>query len=113
MAKPTPGIRHRGASVEAWVWSARDERKIRKTFAGTGALAAAKAWRSDAIGEVRRGALRPPTQRTLRQAGEELIAGMKDGSIRKRDGERYKPSVIRGYATALETASVPISAPAG
>ncbi len=101
MAKPT-GIRQRGASVEAWVWSAREEKKIRRTFSGTGALAAAKAWRSDAIGEVRRGGLKAPTQRTLRQAGEELIAGMKDGSIRKRDGERYKPSVIRGYATALE-----------
>jgi integrase len=107
MAKPTPGIRRRGASVEAWVWSARDERKIRKTFTGPGALAAAKAWRSDAIGEVRRGGLKAPTQRTLRQDGEELIAGIKDGSIRKRDGERYKPSVIRGYATALENRVYP------
>jgi hypothetical protein len=40
--KPT-GIRQRGDSVEAWVWSARDQKKLRKTFTGRGALAAAKA----------------------------------------------------------------------
>src|SRR5437868_7035237 len=40
-------------SYEAWIWSPRDRRKIRKTFAGKGALSAAKGWRHDAGSAVR------------------------------------------------------------
>src|SRR5438046_926326 len=102
MAKTT-GLRQRGEhSWEAWVWSPREKRKIRRTFSGPGAFTAAKNWRADAQGAVRKGTLRPATRQTLRAAGDELIAGMRDGSIRKRDGERFKPSVIRGYTAALE-----------
>jgi integrase len=103
MAKPT-GICQRGKSYEAWVWSSRDHKKLRKTFP---TLAAAKSWRADATSAVGKGTLKAPASKTLRQAGEELIAGMKDGSLRKRDGERYKPSVIRGYQAALENRVYP------
>jgi integrase len=103
MAKPT-GIRQRGKSWEAWVYDRRDGKKIRKTFP---TLAAAKGWRADATSAVRKGTLKAPTSKTLREAGEELIAGMKDGSVYKRDGERYKPSVIRGYQAALERCVYP------
>ena len=117
------GLRQRGDSWEAWAFDRRglsDQRecasrgggactceptrgvKIRKTFTGPGAHAAAKAWRVDAVGAVKKGTLKPATRLTLRAAGEALIAGMKDGSIRKRDGQRYKPSVIRGYEALLE-----------
>jgi hypothetical protein len=42
-------------TYRAEVWSPRDEKKIRKTFSS---LAEAKACRADAVGELRRGALR-------------------------------------------------------
>jgi integrase len=98
------GIRQRGDSWEPWVWSPREKKKIRRTFPSQ---AAARGWRHDAAGAVRKGTLKAPTRQTLRQAGEELIAGMKKGSIRKRDGERFKPSVIRGYQAALENRVYP------
>ena len=61
-----------------------------------------RSWRHDAAGAVRKEHDEAATRQTLQEAGEALIAGMKDGSIRKRDGERFKPSVIRGYQAALE-----------
>jgi integrase len=45
--------------------------------------------------------MRAPTPETIRQAGEALIAGMRDGSIRKRGGKLYKPSTIRSYEASL------------
>jgi integrase len=114
--KSTPGIRARhsrecashkdGAcncqtSFEAWVWSKRDKRKIRKTFAGKGARDAAKAWRADAQSALNRNRLRAPVPITVRQAADDLLAGMRDGSIPTRSLGRYKPSAIRSYERAL------------
>jgi integrase len=93
MAKTT-GIRQRGASWEAWVWDKRTGRKIRRTFA---TQAAAKAWRHDASTAVRKRTLRAPTQTTLAEAWAAWLAGARDGSVRTRSGDVYKPSVIRGY----------------
>jgi integrase len=45
--------------------------------------------------------MRAPSPETLRVAGDALVAGMKDGSVRKRGGEPYKPSVIRSYENVL------------
>src|SRR6266545_5665875 len=95
------GLRKRGDSWEAWVWSQRDGKKIRKTFSGKGALSAAKNWRADAFKPVREGTLRPPSRQTLRQAVDEFLDGAEKGSIRKRNGEQYKPAVIRNYRSAL------------
>jgi integrase len=81
-------------SYQANVWSKRDGRRIRKTFPN---LSEAKTWRADAQKGLRDGKLRAPTPDTLRQAGETLIAGMQDGSIRDRSGKVYKPSTIRSY----------------
>jgi hypothetical protein len=52
-------------SYEAWIWSPRDRRKIRKTFSGKGALSAAKGWRQDAGSAVRKGTMQAPTRLTL------------------------------------------------
>jgi integrase len=104
MPRQPTGIRQRGSSYEAFVYDRRSKQKIRKTFP---TLAAARGWRHDAAGAVRRGTLKAPTQTTLEQAGEALLAGMQDGSVYKRDGERYKPSVIRGYRAALENRVYP------
>lgn len=85
-------------SYQAHVWSKRDGKRIRKTFP---TLAAARSWRTDAKKALQDGKMRAPTPMTLRQAGELVVAGMKDGSVRKRSGEQYKPSVIRGYEDDL------------
>lgn len=117
----TPGIRERHAracgapetkcsckpSVEAWVWSRRDGRKLRRTFTGPGAKAAAKAWRQDAAGEIRRGTLRAPVAITLREAADAFLAGAREGSIRTRSGGVYKPSAIRGYEASLRLRVLP------
>jgi integrase len=86
------------------VFSARDGKKIRRTFP---TLSAARAWRVDALAGVRRGSMRAPRSTTLREAGERLIAGMRDGSVRTRSGDTYKPSAIRGYADALRLHVLP------
>src|SRR4051794_33687150 len=111
MARRTPGIVERHArtcptrgggtcakpcapSFEAWVWSPRDAKKIRRSFP---TIAAAKSWRSDASSAVRRGTMQAPSRQTVREAGEEWIAKAQAGEARTRGGERYKPAVLRGY----------------
>jgi integrase len=64
-------------------------------------LAEAKSWRADAVGSARRGELRASTRLTLREAWEAWLAGARDGTIRTRSGDRYKPSPIRSYETAM------------
>ncbi len=114
MARPT-GIRtrharscpaHDGASpcackpsYEASVWSNRDGRKVRKTFPR---LAAAKGWPADAQVGLRKRTFRAPTSTTLPEAADAWLAGARDGSIRPRSGDIYKPSAIRGYETSLK-----------
>ena len=110
-------IRHRGScparnggncrctpAYEAWVFSQRDERKIRKTFR---TLAEAKNWRHDAIVHLRKGTLRAPTSTTLREAAEGWLDGAHAGSIRNRKGELYKPSALRSYEQALTARLLP------
>jgi integrase len=89
---------------EAFVYSKRDGKKIRKTFP---TQAAAKAWRNDASTAVRKKTLRVPTSTTLRQAAEEWLQGAREGLIRNRSGDPYKPSAIRGYDQALRLRVLP------
>jgi len=86
------------------VFSARDDRKIRKTFPTVGE---AKAWRSDATGAVRRGALKAASPVTLREAAEAWIAGAEEGIVRTRSGDPYKPSALTGYKRALQLRVLP------
>ena len=83
---------------EAWAWSRRDEKKLRRTFP---TLAAARAWRADAEVALRRRTLRAPQPTTVREAGEAWLAGAKEGTIRTRSGHRYKPSALLRYEMAL------------
>jgi integrase len=91
-------------TYQASVWSAVEQKRIRKTFA---TLAEARAWRSEAQTAIRRGTLRAPSQLTLSEAAEAWLAGARAGSIRNRSGDRYKPSVIRGYETSLRLRVLP------
>jgi integrase len=86
-------------AYQAHVWSAREKRRIRKTF---NTITEAKRWRQDAIVGVRRGTMRAPTQVTLRLAAESWLSGAKDGTIRNRSGDAWKPSTLRGYEAALK-----------
>jgi integrase len=85
-------------SYRAEAYDRRTKQKVRKSFPTP---AAAKRWRADAIGEVRRGKLRAVQTPTLREAATAWLAGAEDGSIRNRSGDRYKPSAIRAYERAV------------
>jgi integrase len=91
-------------TYQASVWSARDGRRIKKSFR---TLAEAKAWRAEAQSEIRRGTLRAPSQLTLREVAEAWLAGAREGSIRNRSGDRYKPSVLRSYEASLRLRVLP------
>ncbi len=91
-------------AYQANVWSAREGKRLRKTFP---TLAAARGWRSETQTAVRRGTLRAPVATTVREAGEALVEGMRSGRVRTRTGDRYKPSAIRSYEAALRDRIVP------
>ncbi len=91
-------------AYQASVWSARESKRIRKTFP---TLAEARAWRSETQTGVRRGTVRAPANMSVQEATDELVAGMKAGRIRNRSGDRYKPSAIRSYEAALRDHIVP------
>lgn len=88
-------------SYQARVWVPAEKREIRRNF---GTEAEARAFRDDGRVAVRRGTLTSAAHgTTIREAGDLLLAGMEDGSVRNRGGEPYKPSVVRGYRQALVT----------
>jgi integrase len=122
--KPTPGIVERHSrscpsrsggscrkpcdpSLEAWVYSPRDQRKIRRTFRGKGALAAAKGWRADALSAQRRGTLTTPSRVTVEEAALQWLEQARAREILKPDGSRYKPSVLRAYQADLDRHVLP------
>jgi integrase len=51
--------------------------------------------------------LRAPAHTTVQDAADELVSGMTSGRVRTRSGDRYKPSAIRSYETALRDHIVP------
>ena len=91
-------------AYQAQVWSARDRKPIRKTF---GTLAEARRWRQEAQVAIRRQRLRAPTRITLEEAAEAWLSAAKQGVVRTRSGERYKPSALRSYEQALRAKLLP------
>ncbi len=85
-------------SWEASVYSVRDGKKIRKTFPSQ---AAARAWRDDTRVAVRRMLVRAPSSVTVAQAGAQWFKGARDGTIRTRSGDLYKPAALRAYEIAF------------
>lgn len=86
------------------MWSNHERRSVRRTFP---TLAAAKAWRADALSARHRGDLRAPSRLTVRDAAKAWLAGARNGTIRNRSGDRYKPSAIRTYEIALKHRVIP------
>ena len=91
-------------TYQASVWSARESKRIRKTFP---TFAEARAWRAETQTGVRRGTLRAPAHTTVAEAAEKLIEGMRSGTVRNRSGDVYKPSAIRSYEAALRDHILP------
>jgi integrase len=89
---------------QASVWSRREKKRIRKTFR---TVAAAKAWRHDSAGAVRRGEMKAPTKRTFDQAAAAFLVAVETGEMTNRSGDAYKPSAIRGYRSALNKHVLP------
>lgn len=89
---------------EASVYSKRDGKKIRKTFPDR---SAAVAWRDDAKGAVRRNKLRAPVPITVAEAFTEWLDLAKQGVIRTRSGDPYKPSAIRAYEASMRLRVLP------
>jgi integrase len=117
--KPQPGIveRHARACVsrdgrrcnctptfEAWVWSAKDQRKLRRSFPTP---AAARGWRRDALSSVANGKMRAPTAATIADEAETWIGRAERGEVLARGGRPFKPSVLRTYRSDLERYIVP------
>jgi integrase len=88
------------AGYQAWLYSSRDGRKVRKVFKRE---AEAKSWRADAKRALDNGSLRPSARdgRTLAEALRQFIAGMQAGTVRPKGRERYKPNTTRSYERAL------------
>ena len=88
----------------AEAYDKRTGRRIRRTF---DTLAAAKAWRADAQGALRRRTMQGPTGVLLRDLAADWLQGATNGTIRTRSGHEYKPSALRGYAAELEARILP------
>ncbi len=93
-----------GGGWEASVFSKRDGKKIRKTFARE---AEAKSWRSDAQTALSKGALRAPKPTTIQQAWEAWYEGAKEGTIRNRSGDEFKPSTLRSHEQGMRLRVLP------
>ena len=89
---------------EASVYSKRDGKKIRKTFARE---SEAKSWRADALTGLGKGTLRAPKPTTVRQAWDAWYEGAKEGTIRNRSGDPFKPAAIRSYERAMRLRLLP------
>jgi integrase len=118
MSRRTPGVRpvhrtgcparsdERCRCAPTWQADVYDGsgRRVRRNFPSE---AAAKTWRIDALRAARlhpRGGAIP---RTVREAAEDLVTGMRTGAVRTRSGAPYKPSVCRSYEQVFNTHLLP------
>jgi integrase len=92
------------AGYEAWVFSKRDGKKIRRSFAHK---AEAKGWRADALAALSRGGLRAAKQTTLGQAWAAWLKGARHGSVTNRSGDPYKRSALRSYESGMRLRVLP------
>jgi integrase len=87
------------------VWSPREKRYINGPTATT--KAEAKSWRTDALAALKKGQLKRATKETLAEAAALFMDGARDGTIRNRAMDRYKPSALRSYESALSRNVLP------
>jgi integrase len=85
-------------TYRASVWSPREGKLIRKSAKDYNVI---KTWRQDAVVAVRQGTMRAPSPVTLEEAAKAWLKGAKEGLIRTRSGDIYKPAAVRGYEQNL------------
>ncbi len=83
----------------------RAKQKIRGPW--TYSLAAAKAWRTDALAQLDAGTLSAHRGELIAAAADAFIGEMKVGSARTRSGDAYKPSAVRDYERGFRLRIVP------
>ncbi len=83
-------------AIRAQIYT-RDGQKIRRTFAGPGAKTAAKQWRADALAARGKGELTTPTRVTMGDVAALWLEGAtsEPPTVRRKDGQAYKPSYVR------------------
>jgi integrase len=91
-------------SYRAEVYSKRDQRKVRKTFKTE---QEARDWRRDHGHALARGTVLAARAITFREASTQFLDGARDGTIRNRSGDHFKPSTIRGYEEAVRIRLLP------
>ena len=85
---------------QAWVAARRPgEKPVRRNFKSK---TEAKNWRADAIPAVRAGRMKAATRRTVGEALDSLLEGMRAGTWLTRQGTPYKPSATRSYKRAAD-----------
>jgi integrase len=72
-----------------------------KVYRSFPTISAARDWRRDAVGEVKRGTRRPPSRLTLREAAEQWLEACERGEVLSRFRRPYAPSALRGYRADL------------
>src|SRR3954454_4979265 len=91
-------------TYQAAVFDSTTGKRIRRNFASE---RAARIWRADVMNAASKGHVITPAKRTVQQAADELLAGMRDGSIVNRSNRPYKPAAIRSYERALRLRVLP------
>lgn len=100
-------------TYEASVYDARESRrlgrvvKIRRTFTGRGALAAAKGWRRDAMSATARGELKFEPKQRLDDAVAEWLGKCERGEVRSRRRIPYSALTLRDYRSDLDRFVLP------
>jgi integrase len=92
-------------SYQAAVYIADLGKLVRKHFA---TKRAATLWRGEQRTAAEHGMLTLDSRRTVQNAADELLAGMKDGTIISRSRKPYKPATIRSYERALTLRVLPV-----
>lgn len=92
-----------------WQAQAYDNRRGKLVTRSFPTQGAARGWRQDVVTALRSGVIAPRARSTptVAQALEDLVAGMRDGSVLDRSGKSYKPSTIRTYDHAARTYLTP------
>lgn len=96
-------------SYQAQIYDPRSHQKIRRTFAGAGAKTAARQWRADALAARGKGELTTPTRVTVGEIAAAWIEGAtaEPPTVRRKNGERYKPSYVRTVRDDLRLHTLP------
>jgi integrase len=86
------------------LWDGQRQQRIVKPFQS---YAEAQGWRKDALISLRRGRTPDTGADTLQAAADSWLEGARQGVIRTRSGDPYKPAAIRSYEASLRLRVLP------